>query len=262
MKRIIIIMAFLLMVLTTMRLVVFGQFKNYEQTSTVKAKVSCLDGRVYRNMSGTTFERVISGATFERGGIVNNLTTYVEMPDGNGYYPTFFSGVYHEFSTLLDTLEKHLSKIYFSDQYSTIEEELLWTESYCSKLCRYYYTGHIGREDVSDYAKVDSVLNYVTRVCGLLDKPSNWQMAVNHSMLYVLATFRDYLSLRQMLSLCKNKEEMNLLISEWRVWEKLENSFIRLWDSFVNINYYGGSICKVLATYGYHKIAEAHIENI
>lgn len=254
MKRIIIVVLLLLMVSTAMILADSMYFKNDVQTSDVEEDELCLDYNVQRNMSMTWLAMVMESS------LVDNLTPYVEMPDKQDCYPTYFSRVYPELSTLLDTLERHTSEMYFNEQYRTIGKELLWMESYRDQVCRYYDTYKLGCEDVSDYAKVDSVLNYVTRGYGLLDKPSNGQMAVNHSMLYVMSTFKDYLSLMQMLSLCKNSEEKNLLIAEWCAWEKLENSFIRFWDSYVSLIYFGGSICTVLTTFGYHKIAGAHIE--
>lgn len=243
MKRIIIVVLLLLMVSTAMILVDSRYFKNDVQTSDVEDDELCLDYNVYRNMSRTWLAMVMKRS------LVDNLTAY-----------PYFNCVYHELRTLLDTLERHTSEMYFKEQYRTIGKELLWMESYRDQVCRYYDTYKLGCEDVSDYAKVDSVLNYVTRDFGLLDKLSNGSMAVNHSMLYVMSTFKDYLSLMQMLSLCKNSEEKNLLIAEWCAWEKLENSFIRFWDSYVSLIYFGGSIRKVLTTFGYHKIAAAHIE--
>ena len=254
MKRIIIVVLLLLMVSIAMILADSRYFKNDVQTSDVEEDELCLDYNVQRNMSMTWLAMVMESS------LVDNLTPYVEMPDKQDCYPTYFSRVYPELSTLLDTLERHTSEMYFNEQYRTIGKELLWMESYRDQVCRYYDTYKLGCEDVSDYAKVDSVLNYVTRGYGLLDKLSNWNMAVNHSMLYVMSTFKDYLSLMQMLSLCKNSEEKNLLIAEWCAWEKLENSFIRFWDSYVSLIYFGGSIRKVLTTFGYHKIAAAHIE--
>ena len=132
---------------------------------------------------------------------------------------------------LLDTLYHHVRKDDFPSEIKTEEK---WMSDYRSKLAAYYDSSH-GKDTLSIFIKVDSVLNEGAR----------------------LLEFREYGLLTQLVESSETNEAKELVYKEWALYELMLKKIGHIAANISTLNYWGGSIAGPLRTAAYLHIAQS-----
>lgn len=142
-----------------------------------------------------------------------------------------------------------------------IEDQVRWMRMFQKQLCRYYDTNKLGSETITCYAKVDTVLSHAKKLWEIdVTDSSTAEITISEDGIKRWNIFRQYNSLLQLLDLCRNEEQRNLLIKEWVTWEKLRVEFEKLFTYCVHLCYWRGSICSPLEHTGVNAILRTRIK--
>ena len=154
---------------------------------------------------------------------------------------------------LLDTLYQHVRKDDFPSEIKTEEK---WMSDYRSKLAAYYESSH-GKDTLSIFIKVDSVLNEGARLLELDSDMSTMGMIVNNSVRLTLYRCREYGLLTQLVESCETNEAKELVYKEWALYELMLKKIGHIAANISTLNYWGGSIAGPLRTSAYLHIAQS-----
>ena len=154
---------------------------------------------------------------------------------------------------LLDTLYQHVRKDDFPSEIKTEEK---WMSDYRSKLAAYYDSSH-GKDTLSIFIKVDSVLNEGARLLELDSDMSTMGMIVNNSVRLTLYRCREYGLLTQLVESCETNEAKELVYKEWALYELMLKKIGHIAANIATLNYWGGSLAGPLRTALYLHISQS-----
>ena len=144
-----------------------------------------------------------------------------------------------ELMALLDTLYQHVN----ADSVITdAKTEDAWMAQYRAKLVNYFDSRNGGGTSLSDYEKVDSVLNEGIRLIELDDDWSTMGMIVKLDTENVFELCREYNLLAQLLERCEKSECKDLLYSERKSFEEMSDKLLTILNRLTHLNYWHGTI--------------------
>lgn len=158
-----------------------------------------------------------------------------------------------ELVSLLDTLYR------YARENRTIEDEMKWMKAYLRQVCDYYDRRKLGSDTISCYEKADIVLSQAETLWETDRDCSTMGMTIYNDIYDTWCVFKQYRILMQLSDLCKNKQQRDFLMEEWRAWSKFEGCFEGFWGCCVDLSYWGATGASPVRIAGYASARNTHI---
>ncbi len=158
---------------------------------------------------------------------------------------------------LVNTLVSHVENN-GKDRSANIIKEEKWMTSFRKKLCAYYDSFSLDT-NLSDYAKVDTVLNIAERCCENSSDQTTAGMIKNNISCSAINVCREYRLLSEFLGCCDNDKQKRLVYQECEQYVKMYVVMEALITEITFLNYWGGSIAGPLCTYYHREVSGARI---
>lgn len=141
----------------------------------------------------------------------------------------------------------------------TLDKDLLFMSETRKRFCAYYDSVGIWKESDDEYAKVDSVINYIEEIyCG--KATSSADMMIASDIGYRIDRLRHYGLFQQFIG-HRNAAFYHLQEAEWIAWDTLAKTVSNIVTSLVDIAYANASGWSTGMTRinNYSRIADAHM---
>lgn len=160
---------------------------------------------------------------------------------------------------LMDALYRYTRSDGFDK--ADLTDNVAWMDDFTNQLCDYYYYTRSDKKNApTEFVMADSVIAEARRLYALSDDESTMGVVVNNNVEWCYLTFEQYNEYSRLLRICKNTKQIELLSSEFQAWIQLMDVFTDLYCDCVDLCYWGGSICSVMASYGGIEILKSHLE--
>jgi hypothetical protein len=156
-----------------------------------------------------------------------------------------------ELMILLDTLFQHIRDEHFPAE---ARKEEQWMSEYRSQLCSYYDRHKLGRLDISNFAKADSVLNQGSRLYELSGQETTSSMVIYSDVLSYVERYRAFGILSQVINLCANKQEADLIYQEWNLYMQIQDDMLSIGSDISYLSAWGGTIASIMSSANYNTI--------
>jgi len=164
-----------------------------------------------------------------------------------------------ELVMLLDTLYQHFDDNRHATKHP-VEEDLPWINEYRKQLCAFFNAHELGGSNISEYAKVDTVLNVAERLYGLDTDDSPAGVSTRNWICAYFDSYRECNLFAQLLSLCNSNSTKKKLYQEWALYLQMEEKIAKVCVNATELDYWGGSIIGLICICKIRDIHAARIE--
>lgn len=157
---------------------------------------------------------------------------------------------------LLDTLFQHRGDSIDPPD----EEEMPWVNEYRKQLCAYYDRHHMGDASVSEYAKVDTVLDAIKRLYKQSEDLSSMGVATLNGIFSYVDLYREFNILAQLLECSEDDTTKKLLFQERKVYDKMFEKTGELIGCIATLECWGGSAPFLITSIKKDNMSQARVK--